>query len=116
MRVSSPPRIGVRPMSPIISALIAGTLTIAVADPVPNINIQPSCRAAAAGAAGLKQDLDTCLQSEQKVRSQLAEQWGQFRADDRTSCSRLTTMAGGGTYTELLTCLEMKRDARRLSN
>jgi hypothetical protein len=31
------------------------------------------------------------------------------------SCTRLTTMSGsGGTYTELITCLEMKRDSSKL--
>ena len=30
--------------------------------------------------------------------------------------TRLATMSGGSTYTELITCLEMKRDARKLPN
>ena len=29
---------------------------------------------------------------------------------------RLTTIGTPGTYTEFLTCLEMKRDARKLNN
>jgi hypothetical protein len=83
---------------------------------VPTINVRPTCQAAAGGIIGLKQDIQSCLQSEQTTRDQLAKEWNQFRADDRASCTRLTTMSGGGTYTELLTCLEMRRDARNLPN
>jgi hypothetical protein len=101
-------------MIPVFLAIFAGTMTIAVADSVPVLNVQPSCKAAADGIIGLKQDVDTCLKSEQNIHTQLTQQWSEFAAEDRTSCTRLTSMSGGGTYTELLTCLEMKRDARKL--
>ena len=81
---------------------------------VPTINVRPSCEAAAGGIIGLKQDINTCLQEEQSTREQIVKEWNQFRADDRASCTRLATMSGGGTYTELITCLEMLRDARNL--
>jgi hypothetical protein len=81
---------------------------------VPTINVRPSCEAAAGGIIGLKQDINTCLQEEQSTREQIVKEWNQFRADDRASCTRLATMSGGGTYTELITCLEMLRDARKL--
>jgi hypothetical protein len=101
-------------MVPVLPALFAATMTIAVADQVPSLNIQPGCKAQADGIIGLKQDVEVCLKSEAGVRAQLEQQWSQFAAADRTSCTRLTTMSGGGSYTELLTCLEMKRDARKL--
>jgi hypothetical protein len=101
-------------MIPVLKTMIAGTLMMGAADGVPKLDVQPTCKAAAGGIIGLKQDIQTCLQSEQNVRDQLVKQWSEFRADDRTSCTRLATMSGGGTYTELITCLEMKRDARKL--
>ena len=55
------------------------------------------------------------MQSENAARDQLAQQWGTFAAADRQSCTSLTTLGGtGGTYTELITGLEMKRDAAKL--
>jgi hypothetical protein len=46
------------------------------------------------------------LQSENSARDQLAQQWSTFA---------VTTLGGtGGTYTELITCLEMKREAAKL--
>ena len=81
---------------------------------VPTLNVRPTCEAAAGGLIGLKQDIQTCLEEEKNVRDQIAKEWTHFRADDRASCTRLTTMSGAGTYTELITCLEMMRDARKL--
>jgi len=103
-------------MIPALPAVLVGAqLVIAVAEQVPTLNVNPSCRAAAAGSLGLQQDLEACVKSENHAREQLAAQWREFLPADRTSCLNLTTMGGaGGTYTELLTCLEMKRDARKL--
>ena len=54
------------------------------------------------------------MNSEHAAREILVKQWNSFLAADRGSCYRLTTTGTPGTYTELLTCLEMKRDARKL--
>jgi hypothetical protein len=88
----------------------------AAADSVPHINIVPSCRAASVAAVGLNQDYDSCRRSEEDALAVLKKEWASFAAADRGSCYRLTTTGTPGTYTELLTCLEMKRDARRLKD
>jgi hypothetical protein len=89
--------------------------TVMVADQVPRLDVTPSCRASANGILGVKQDIESCMQSENAARDQLAQQWRTFAAADRQSCTTLTTLRGtGGTYTELITCLEMKRDAAKL--
>jgi hypothetical protein len=90
-------------------------LPLAAAEVVPKINIDPSCRAAAKGNVGA-QSIDSCRQSELSARHTLLKLWKSFRAADRDSCYRLTTTGTPGTYTELLTCLEMRRDARALPN
>jgi hypothetical protein len=94
--------------------LMSVQLTVTVADPIPSLNVEPSCRAAAAGAAGIKQDLSVCLDDEKGARDQLAKEWDQFASADRTLCTRMSTRGGSPTYTELLVCLEMARDARKL--
>jgi hypothetical protein len=101
-------------MIPFLPAVLVSA-TVLVADQVPKLNVTPSCRASADGILGVKQDIDSCLQSENSARDQLAQQWSTFAAPDRDSCTRLTTLGGtGGTYTELITCLEMKREAAKL--
>ena len=101
-------------MKTLLAALMLASAGIAAAQGVPNIDIGPSCRAAAKGAVGIQQDYDSCRKSEEAARDALAKQWNSFLAADRGSCFRLTTTGTPGTYTELLTCLEMKRDARKL--
>jgi hypothetical protein len=87
---------------------------IKVQNSVPNIDATRSCRAEASGGL-YQQDFDTCLKSEQAAREQLVKDWAGFIAGDRTTCSGLSNAGGQSTYTELLTCLEIMRDARRLS-
>ena len=48
-------------MMPVLKAVFVGILTMSAADGVPNLNVQPSCKAAAEGIIGLKQDVDACL-------------------------------------------------------
>jgi hypothetical protein len=98
----------------LLAILFLGSTSIAVAQGVPKINIEPSCRAAAKGSGGLTQDFASCRGSEEAARDILVKQWKNFPVADRNSCHRLTTTGTPGTYTELLTCLEMRRDARGL--
>jgi hypothetical protein len=101
-------------MIPVLPAILVSA-TVLVADQVPKLNVTPSCRASADGILGVKQDIESCLQSENSARDQLAKEWSTFTAADRQSCTRLTTIGGtGGTYTELITCLEIKREAAKL--
>jgi hypothetical protein len=101
-------------MIPVPVLLIGTHLTTAVADPVPTFNVEPSCRQAASGDIGIKQDLSVCLEDEKSAREQLVKEWGQFTPPDRSLCTRLSSTGGAPTYTELLVCLEMARDARKL--
>jgi hypothetical protein len=94
--------------------MVGASLTIAVADGVPTLDVRPSCRAAANGMVGLKQDMSVCLEDENSSRDQLVKEWSQFAADDKTRCTRMSSRGGSPTYTELLVCLEMARDAKKL--
>ena len=87
---------------------------VAIADSVPSWDVTASCRGAA--SAGYNQTpserLTSCLASEQRTREELNKNWSTFPADDRISCVKSLTFAP--TYTELLTCLEMRRDVKNL--
>jgi hypothetical protein len=99
----------------LLAILLLGWVGTAAAQGVPKIDIGPSCRAAAAGSK-TAQDVDSCRRSELAARESLVNQWNSFPATDRNGCYRLTTTGTPGTYSELLTCLEMRRDARNLKN
>jgi hypothetical protein len=95
----------------LIGATMAGSIVLAAASPVPKFNVEPGCRAAAS-QANTPNYIAVCRDSEQKAREQLAKQWGQWSASDKSECVPLSSLGGGPTYTELITCLEMTRDAR----
>lgn len=98
----------------IVPVLVGAQLAMTVADPVPNLNVEPSCNAAASGSIGIQQDMSVCLADEKDARDALVKEWATFPPADRTSCTRLSTTGGTPTYTELLTCLELARDAHAL--
>jgi hypothetical protein len=102
-------------MMPFPVMLVGAQLAFAVADAVPRYNVEPSCRAAAEGSLGLAQDKAACIADENAARDQLVKEWSGFSTADRSTCTGLTSMGGQSTYTELLTCLEMTRDARKLA-
>jgi len=92
----------------------ASPQVLPVQNSVPNLDSARNCRAEAAGSLGFKEDVNSCLKTEQDMRSQLTKTWSEFAAADRSTCVGLSSMGGQATYTELLTCLEMLRDARKL--
>lgn len=106
---------------PLMLAL-AGHLVIAVAEKVPALNVEPSCRGSAQVAVR-KADgqmptaaeiRETCLNKEHEARDKLKEQWTQFTSEHRASCTRSTAAGGLPSYIELLTCLEISEQARKL--
>ena len=91
------------------------------ADNVPDLNIEPTCHGIAqqAGTPSKKGGPDLaysqCLQSEQAMKERLVGEWSTFAADDRTNCVTEAKTTGLPSYTDLVTCLEMARDARKLN-
>jgi hypothetical protein len=100
-------------MFPLFDAAVLAASVVLVADQIPTFNVEPFCRTVARRAAPIG-DADICMKKEQEARDQLAAQWSQFAPADKTHCLQLSTIGGDPTYTELLTCLELERDARRL--
>jgi hypothetical protein len=80
---------------------------------VPTLDVNASCKAAARRAKPVG-DLRSCLRAEHQARRQLERDWASFRDADKTACGKQSTAGGLPTYTELITCLEMVRDARKL--
>lgn len=83
-----------------------------VAEGAPTLNSEASCHLA--DNLAVDQNVNHCLLLESSARDQLAHKWTEFPSDDRSHCMRYTATGGGGTYTDLLTCLEMELHARNL--
>jgi hypothetical protein len=87
-------------------------------DDIPTLDVNPVCRGIASQSSlevGLQHtNFDQCVQSEQTVREQLKKDWSTFSASDKTHCVALAKTGGESSYTELITCMEMARDVRKL--
>jgi hypothetical protein len=99
---------------PLAAALLSSNLAMTVADQIPQLNVEPSCRAAAATNVVRGRTMENCKKDEQTAREQIDRQWTQFTEIDKAQCVQLATMGGEPSYVELLTCLEMARDAKKL--
>ena len=94
---------------------------MSVSDSVPSINVEQVCQGIADQGTNFhdyKADHDSakrdCLDSEVSVRGKLERVWKSFNASDQNHCVTETSMGGESSYTELLTCLEMAADVRKL--
>jgi hypothetical protein len=92
---------------------VLSAFVLVAADRLPTFNVEPFCRAVASRAAPAG-DADICVRKEMEARDQLAREWTQFASADKSYCLQLSTIGGDPTYTALLTCLELQRDARNL--
>jgi hypothetical protein len=99
------------PLIEIVAVMVS--VAAAEADRLPTFNVEPHCHAVAAKAVPAGGPA-ACIRLEQKAREQLVKEWAEFIRTEKDHCLPLSAMAGEPTYTELLTCLEVARDARLL--
>jgi hypothetical protein len=101
----------------LLAALSSGSQAVSgMADELPKFDVAPMCRTeASTGLAGAS--AQACMADEQKAREQLSKEWEQFATDSRANCTREATgIANVRSYVELLTCLQIARDAKKLPN
>ena len=85
---------------------------------LPSIDIKNTCKAAAGAMVSLmggtttEQDVNACLDSEQKARDQIVKDRATYSSADKKQCMRTGVYLP--SYVEWLTCLEMERDVRKM--
>ena len=100
-------------MPALFSIILTATQIVLAADSVPKFDLERTCRGAiAADLPG--RDSASCQQDEQAAHSQLEKVWSQYNAAQRSECDTLVTTGGEPSYVELLTCLEMTKQAKEL--
>jgi len=101
----------------VLAALCLSGLS-ARSDDIPTLDVNPVCHGIAMQGeleAGLQQtSFQQCVQSEQDTREQIKKEWSTFTTADKTHCVSLAKTGGESSYTELITCMEMARDVRKL--
>jgi hypothetical protein len=87
---------------------------------VPVLDVQQVCRGIAQQATdpsetgGPDLAMSQCVSSEREVRGELVKAWPTFLLPDQQHCTREATVGGEASYTDLITCLEMARDVRKM--
>ena len=91
-------------------------LVIPVADRMPVINVEKTCKdsltADKEGRIDLAQPLANCMRDENEARQQLDAVWSTYSAPIRERCEREATLLGEGSYVDLLTCVQMNDPAK----
>jgi hypothetical protein len=119
-RLDGAPR-SIAMMIAVISLALVTQLTVAIADDVPNFNVEPVCRGISQQGGlslepnkSVRQDYDSCIKSEMAAREQLVNQWSTFKASDKANCIGASSAGGLASYSGLLTCLQMAAAANKL--
>ena len=92
-------------------AQLGNPLAVPVADVVPVINVETTCKETAATDKAMNLDLpqsvENCMRDENSAQQQLAAIWSNYSASIRDRCTAEATIAGMGSYVDLLTCMQM---------
>jgi hypothetical protein len=92
-----------------LSAIVLSSQIVLVAEVVPALDFAPGCRATNQSNPA---NLQGCFRDETAARTTLAETWLQYPVSDRANCSAMATSGGTQSYVELMTCLQMAKDAK----
>lgn len=89
--------------------------TLAAAAGVPRFDIKASCRQAQPlSGSGDKDVYQGCVDSEVSARKQLAKLWRSFKDSSRRSCVGESQIDDVPSYVDLLTCLQLDKEAGSL--
>jgi hypothetical protein len=100
----------------VITAFLGLFAEVAQAQVVPSINVQETCRAAAgvmvilSVGGGAANDVQICVDAENKARDQIIKDWAIYTASDRSVC--INPSGYLPSYVEWLTCFEMNKVVR----
>jgi len=107
-------------MSPPASKIAIAVLLLglpapaAIADSAPKLDVTTSCNAAARGAISAGRDRESCLADEHAAEDILNQNWSKYSAADKSQCIGNVKTGGPPSYVELLSCLEVMRDAKKV--
>jgi hypothetical protein len=98
----------------VFAAFLVSSHVLTVADMVPAFDVKQTCRSTEIAALFPGQNLETCIETEEATRELLKQGWGEFSATNKAECISSVKTRAPPSYSELLTCLEMKRDGKSM--
>lgn len=108
------------PIASIAALVLLLSVWPARAQSVPSLNVKPVCRGIAQQAlnpsesGGPDLTFAACVKNEQGMREKLVGEWSTFSRSEKANCVG-EQMTGMASYTDLVSCLEMAKEARQLN-
>jgi hypothetical protein len=101
-------------MPALLPIILTASHVVLAADSVPKFDIERTCRPASAAAILPGRDSSACQRDEQGARTKLEQDWPQYSAAQRSHCTGFVALDRAPSYVELLTCLEIAKQAKEL--
>jgi hypothetical protein len=101
-------------MPALLPVILTASHVVLAADALPKFNVEQTCRRAGEVSVSLGRSAGDCKRDEEDARTKLQQDWAQYSPQQRTSCRRLSSLGSEPSYVELLTCLEMAKQAKEL--
>jgi len=100
-----------------LTLALASAALVAIAaraDGPPTLDVTPSCAASVTSGSSGKRTQEACLTSEHSAFAQLRAQWPQYSSGAKSKCVGMATHGIAQSYVELLTCLDILKEASAL--
>jgi hypothetical protein len=84
---------------------------VAFADSPPSLDVKATCRRAQPLSSSEKSAYQSCINDETQAQQELAKTWSTFGSGPKATCVQETKIGGAPSYVELLTCLQLDKQA-----
>lgn len=108
----------------LFAIVLSSNFVVAIADNVPRYDVAPGCLGAAKQLEGrlgsdtsnlsVQESAARCMKTEEEARTKLVAVWPEVEGADRSACIGSTSSGGRPSYVELLVCLGVKQEVRKL--
>jgi hypothetical protein len=101
-------------MPALLPIVLAASHLVLAADSVPKFDVERTCRPAAVAGVLPGRDSAACQRDEVDARGKLEQDWARYNAGQKSQCAGFAALDRAPSYVELLTCLEMAKQAQEL--
>lgn len=101
-------------MPALLPIVLTASHLVLAADAIPRFDVERTCRPAATAAVLPGRDSAACQRDERDARGKLEQEWTRYNAAQKRQCAGFAALDRAPSYVELLTCLEMAKQAQDL--
>src|SRR5262245_13759972 len=101
-------------MPALLPIVLTASHLVLAANSIPKFDLERTCRPAAEAAEMPGRDAAACQRDERDARSKLEQDWAQYNTAQKSQCAGFAALDRAPSYVELLTCLEMAKQAQEL--